>query len=555
MHELLKAKTTAYTVSDTTTLDDIKLYIELIHCGKHRMGAVEKFNGWRVDEMQRIMSLSSVPGTSDRWGGTDRDPSFDLSSESSFSDQFTSETGEEQEESLMEIPSQPSLDGNIARGLALMADASKEADESGLQTQPSNGAVVNSTDFQVIGLGLATSTGLWRRVSKRDNSPLSQELYKPLTPQQLKPGIVYILQHERMNDLWKVGWSEQAAEVRWRQNNNCYGVNTRVVYETPGGPFESAFKAEKLAHAYLRQRNLHIKRCDRCGKGHREWFQGAWEEIYSAVSIMEGLIKLPGYEYEPVKGEMKLSAAVHSIIDGSWKTSMRDLQSLIDRTAQLGKPDGAGATRPASFNTDTDTDTGTKQEEIKVAQEPTTLDIIPETEVKTNDEIRETINSLQVLTMSDEMKKGPGIDFQTKNRVRVSARSVSSPELPKVVTASHQASKHRDLTHTEDSVVTSDTTMDSFSSPSGDSRTDLKSPLETSETQPMDESFMSSKTSEPKTKEIFSAFSNTLVAMAAMVDRVGERVSRKAEEKKERRTSGRRSSGRRGFLSSLNYRE
>lgn len=285
-------------------------YVDLLHCHLHWEEA--------VDSIKQDWTLLV---TEDHRQGRDKETDSDSSSLGEEDTTLASSSPDPDafDDSLADIlQKQQPPDPRVAAGLAALADSRN------------GGAVTNNTnDIHLVNLGVASAAGLWRRYSVRDKSPLSRELYKPLTPSEHNQvGTVYILKHNREPDLWKVGWTTRGAQVRLADSGNCYGPNVTIDYETSGGPFAGAFKAEKLAHAYLAERSLHIKRCKHCGRGHREWFRGPWDEIYSAVRIMEGLLRLPGYELRD--GQMKLSAQVHEIFERNWTRSMADLEGLIE---------------------------------------------------------------------------------------------------------------------------------------------------------------------------------------------------------------------------------
>ena len=165
---------------------------------------------------------------------------------------------------------------------------------------------------RIRGLGMAE---LARKGSVRDGSKIFSEMHKPLTPIQQKEGIVYVLRNTAKNNLFKIGFSTTTAEDRLNQNGNCLKTNAdvEILYETHGGPFFAAHKAERLAQTVLKNHNLLIKKCDKCEGGHKEWFQAPEKVVMNAVQSMEGFVRLPAY-VEAADGDWKLSDAGFKVV-------------------------------------------------------------------------------------------------------------------------------------------------------------------------------------------------------------------------------------------------
>ncbi|KAM0552487.1 hypothetical protein ACHAPJ_007815 [Fusarium lateritium] len=165
-----------------------------------------------------------------------------------------------------------------------------------------------------------------RTGSLRDDSSVVREFYKYLTPDQLKEGRVYILQHNEHEDVFKIGFTRSTASQRSSQSGNCYSENTRAIYESDT-PFVGAMKAERLAQASLQDRNLYITKCDKCGHGHREWFQSTKQTILEAVKLMEGFVRLPAYELQD--GKMKLSVVGNEMVKTMCNFSTKKLGIIM----------------------------------------------------------------------------------------------------------------------------------------------------------------------------------------------------------------------------------
>lgn len=150
------------------------------------------------------------------------------------------------------------------------------------------------------GLGI---TGLQRNGSLRDHSPVFRVINSHPTHDKMKEGVVYILEHKENPSLFKIGWSSKSAEERLRQPNNCYGINTKIIYETKR--FCGAPQAEKIAQVILRHANIRVLECDHCKGGHREWFAAQRETVCETVMHVEEFVQIPAYTLQD--GEYKLS--------------------------------------------------------------------------------------------------------------------------------------------------------------------------------------------------------------------------------------------------------
>ncbi|KAK0761743.1 hypothetical protein N5P37_004542 [Trichoderma harzianum] len=156
-------------------------------------------------------------------------------------------------------------------------------------------------DHNVIkGLGI---TGIQRSGSIRDHSPVFQVISCHPTPEKMKEGVVYILEHQENPSLFKIGWSSKSAEERSHQPNNCYGINTKIIYETKR--FIGAPQAERIAQVILRHANIRVLECFNCQGGHREWFIAPRETVRETVMHVEEFLQMPAYTLQ--NGEYKLS--------------------------------------------------------------------------------------------------------------------------------------------------------------------------------------------------------------------------------------------------------
>ncbi|KAK1242543.1 hypothetical protein MKX08_005355 [Trichoderma sp. CBMAI-0020] len=145
-------------------------------------------------------------------------------------------------------------------------------------------------DSAIEGLGII---GIQRTLSLRDHSPVFQVINAHPTRKKMEEGVVYILEHEKNPSLFKIGWSSKSAKERQRQPGNCYGINTKIFYETKR--FVGAPQAERIAQVILRHVNIRVSECFYCQGGHREWFAAPRETVHETVMHVEEFLQLPAY--------------------------------------------------------------------------------------------------------------------------------------------------------------------------------------------------------------------------------------------------------------------
>ncbi|EHK48745.1 hypothetical protein TRIATDRAFT_145580 [Trichoderma atroviride IMI 206040] len=178
---------------------------------------------------------------------------------------------------------------------------------------------------------------LQRNGSLRDHSRVFQVISSHPTANEMSEGVVYIFEDNDNPSLFKIGWSSESAEETLKQPNNCYGVNTRVVYETQR--FAGAPHAEKLARVILQHANIRVLSCEKCKGGHTEWFSAQAETIRQTVIQVEHFVQMPAYTLQD--GEYKLSPEAYSRV----VKQMCDFS--IDKMGELmhKNPEGNKATK------------------------------------------------------------------------------------------------------------------------------------------------------------------------------------------------------------------
>lgn len=292
-------------------------FIRATYCFRHVNEALEKFDKWKQLRVPAVPSSAAPSATGEK--------------EQSIVVESVCDTGNTSISSL--TPNDATLD----KPTLAYSEASDKADgiANGISTlKISDGSHLRKSDVkQFVELGI---TSLQRTGSLRDNSPVITELYKPLTARQQQDGIVYILRHDNIDNLFKIGWTTTSADEKRRQSGNCYGTDSQVIHESQA-KFFGAMKAGRLAQVIFRHDNIRVTECKQCNRGHRGWFQIPEEEVRRAVRLMEDLVRLPGYTMQ--KGEMRLSPAAHSLIQGMSGFSPEKLEALMGRVEEQKEDD------------------------------------------------------------------------------------------------------------------------------------------------------------------------------------------------------------------------
>ncbi|KAH7375153.1 hypothetical protein B0T11DRAFT_345058 [Plectosphaerella cucumerina] len=285
-------------------------FVKASHCSQHHgKGAVRFFDEWRLE--QQGAADSDDDTTLDTAGSSEVD------AEAHYTCRKTPSSLEEETPRRLKLPEQPKHQRDspevqpeqdsqetLVEAVANITIADNQPAATPQKT------IIITRETHIEGLGV---TDLRRRGSVRDKSLVLKEIYKHPTAEDMKTGVVYILRHRRIKNLFKVGYTKKTAQRRHSDANNCYGTDTDVVYETEGGPFAGSFKAEKIAHCILEEQKLWVKKCEQCDRSHREWFMAEFEVVLQAVQLAEKFLRLPAYD--TVDGEMKLSAKAHAMLE------------------------------------------------------------------------------------------------------------------------------------------------------------------------------------------------------------------------------------------------
>ncbi|KAG7414181.1 hypothetical protein ACKAV7_007741 [Fusarium commune] len=166
--------------------------------------------------------------------------------------------------------------------------------------------------------------GIKRNGTLSDKSAIIRELRKPLTHAQAREGKVYVLKHKEEKDMFKIGWTATTVNTSLSRPNNCYGASceTKPIYESHN-LFNGARKAHRLAHLFLRDINVRVNKCKKCGKGHKDWFEGREEAIVGTVKVMEGFLRRPAYE---LKEKRELSDEGKAMVKNMCNVTLESFQ-------------------------------------------------------------------------------------------------------------------------------------------------------------------------------------------------------------------------------------
>ncbi|EFQ36198.1 uncharacterized protein GLRG_11343 [Colletotrichum graminicola M1.001] len=207
---------------------------------------------------------------------------------------------------------------------------------------------------------------------EENHASLFLEIQKPPTPVEAERGIVYVEEHELGNGLFKIGWREDTARVSITPSDSCNKLNSKVIYETPGGPFLAASKVKQLSLTALHPQILVVMERHHGGRGYEEWISAPLEKVLQTIKTLENFVKLPAYESKDGQN-WELSFTANKIIRGMDIFLLENLEGSMNST----EGDSAGNT-VAGFAT------GLSQETVtcvaETAASPTLLDTEEELE-------------------------------------------------------------------------------------------------------------------------------------------------------------------------------
>lgn len=296
--------------------DDIRAFLEAAHCHSHYPGEFRrKVEKWKEARLSQITAIVS-------------DDSESSESDNRVESPISNANIVLEPRLIKRKPLPPSTVDDVTEGVSAIRITANQQTTTVVSTDDGFDEYNLQKTFA---LGL---TSLRRNGSIRDDSPIIQKIYKHLGPSEQAEGIVYVLEHEKIEGLFKIGSTARTAKIRWEDHGNCYRVDTKVIHQTAGNPFPGALKAEKLAQAILRHHNLQVRKCIQCGRGHKEWFMAPRDKVCSTVTLMEDFVRLPAYVLQD--GAWKLSPDAGEIVKELCSFSTEKMQVLIARQETQG---------------------------------------------------------------------------------------------------------------------------------------------------------------------------------------------------------------------------
>lgn len=306
--------------------DKMKEFITLTYCFNHRIKAITAFTKWKTERMTAASNRISTLATRTMSFSEAQDIWYDAKSEITSTlpapDIGSSENNEpvsnlcieERMENLNINTNPQATTGKMGNGHFSSREELKEKLKAlGTVILPSENAEQNYSKIQ--------------RVIK-----------VPLSPNTMaKEGIVYVLEHNNIPGIFKIGFSEKSAQQRHGQYGNCYAVDTNVLYKGPGKWFAGARQAERIAHAVLHHKNIQVRDCPHCkgkkmkGKqnndSHKEWFHTSREDALATVEVVEMWLQMPAYI--PQGKLYMLSPKAESIFQLIFGFSTKELKKRI----------------------------------------------------------------------------------------------------------------------------------------------------------------------------------------------------------------------------------
>ncbi|KAL7954771.1 hypothetical protein V8C34DRAFT_293406 [Trichoderma compactum] len=290
--------------------EKLELFITYTHCRRHVEVALESFREWT--EQQTTAASSSPPmslsasASPSPFSSSEYILSTSLSEISDLLSKTSLSGGPIYDEPVSDCDSEGIWEKHekvVTKEILISPDTPK-IDKK--MNTPKGGP---KTGAKIRGLG---DIGAPRRqISIRDHATVFQVINSHPKEGMMKEGTVYILKHKNIPGLYKIGFSTIGAEQRLKHPKNCYGTDTEIIHETKSR-FLGARQAEKIIQTQLFHDNILIAACEKCGGGHREWFEADYDKIFKTVTTIEAFVQMPAYVKKD--GEWKLSAEAYEIV-------------------------------------------------------------------------------------------------------------------------------------------------------------------------------------------------------------------------------------------------
>ncbi|KAF6832019.1 hypothetical protein CPLU01_06401 [Colletotrichum plurivorum] len=301
--------------------------IGISHCGHHRKYAIAALEKWKTTNSTSLPADQAPVFNDAQAMDGDKHPSFCVITQVADTVLRKPDTADDTASKVMvtaHVHVEEIADDISTTTVSVSSEEDTPEKEQTTEKHFNTASTPDGSE-KINGLGWAS---LQRKGSVRDNSPIFTEMHAALSPMQQEYGILYVLEHDTQEGLFKIGWTRMTAEKRLNQANNCFKHNSTPIYETRDGPFFAALKAEKLTQLALRRHNIRISVCEKCGGGHKEWFKASRDSVLETVQAMERFVKLPAYEL--VDGLWKLSGPVYdNVVKASCSFSPERLMGLM----------------------------------------------------------------------------------------------------------------------------------------------------------------------------------------------------------------------------------
>ncbi|RFU77466.1 hypothetical protein TARUN_4769 [Trichoderma arundinaceum] len=269
--------------------EKIERFITLTHCRHHRSNVYESFGRWKTKRNAVASNLQPInPATNTIT------PNGSLESLAGISNMLSS--GSITNGSNHKHETSESFISEKMNRLNICTITESENITTKIDSSYLNNGESQPEDFKRLGI-----VALPSKMKQQNTTRIYERMKTPLRPAQMSKGIVYIYEHNEIPGIFKVGWSTTSAEARQKQSKNCYGRDTKVLYETEGGRFAGAQQAEKIVHAILEHKRLYVYECTYCGKSHTEWYLVSRQEVCTIVKIVEMWLQLPAYVFQQEK--------------------------------------------------------------------------------------------------------------------------------------------------------------------------------------------------------------------------------------------------------------
>ncbi|KAL6803160.1 hypothetical protein GGI42DRAFT_360023 [Trichoderma sp. SZMC 28013] len=290
--------------------EKLELFITYTHCRRHVEVALESFREWT--EQQTIAASNSPPTyqsastSSSPFSSSEYILSTSVSDISDLLSKTSLSGGPIYDEPVSDCDSESIWEKHekvVIKEIFISRDTPKIDKRKNIpKGSPKAGTKIR---------GLGDIGAPRRQISIRDHATVFQVINSHPKEGMMKEGTVYILKHKNIPGLYKIGFSTIGAEQRLKHPNNCYGTDTEIIHETKS-KFLGARQAEKIIQTRLFHDNILIAACEKCGGGHREWFEADYDKIFKTVTAIEAFVQMPAYVKKD--GEWKLSAEAYEIV-------------------------------------------------------------------------------------------------------------------------------------------------------------------------------------------------------------------------------------------------